>query len=154
MFPKPGLRLAIKPPNTHRTGSDTIVAPFRWKKDISGHVSGFEIYFLQTEPYHSLQHVLVLCPTVHSSGLTVDPKHAVGLWSCSLREEHPTVSALKSTAMSAYHKILTCTCFLAKCPHNSNTIPPNVKPYFGMYLSYTGSRWRILGNEYILTFRY
>lgn len=103
MFPKLGLRLVNKPQNTHRTRSYTIVAPFWWKKHISGHISVFEIYFLQTEPYHSLQHVLVLYPTVHSSGLTVDPKHAVGLWSCSLREEHPTVSALKSTATSAYH---------------------------------------------------
>lgn len=68
----------------------------------------------------------VCVSTVHntSSGLTVHPKHVVGLRSCSLREEHPTVSALKSTAISTHHKIPILCFFYSKVPselHHSST---------------------------------
>ncbi len=76
-----------------------------------------------------------------SSGLTVHPKHVVGLRSCSLRKEHPTVSALKSTTISAHHKILTCACSVARRPQNCITVQLTVKPYHKISLNLT-EPWR------------
>jgi len=104
----------------HHRGTISVEKRYQWSRKSRGQ-----------NHYHSLQHVLVLFPTVHSSGLTVDPKDAVGLWSCSLREEHPTISALKPTT-SVYRKIFTCTYSVAKSRQISNTVPPNVKPCLGI----------------------
>lgn len=103
-------------------------APLWWKRDISGHVSGFEIWFVQTACVSTVPNT--------SSGLTVHPKHVVGLRSCSLRKEHPTVSALKSTAISAHHKILTCACSVARCPQNCITVQLTVKAYHKISLTF------------------
>ncbi len=124
------------PPSLHRTGSGTITGTtlvekrYQWSRKrfwdliCAGRTISFTTACVSTVPNSS-------------SGLTVHSKHVFGLQSCSLRKEHPTVSALKSTAISAHHKILTFARSVTRCHQNCIIFQLTVKPYHKISLNLT-----------------
>ncbi len=133
-------RLLNKNNPPHRTGSGTITGTtlvekrYQWSRKrfwdliCAGRTISFTTACVSTVPNSS-------------SGLTVHSKHVFGLQSCSLRKEHPTVSALKSTAISAHHKILTFARSVARCHQNCIIFQLTVEPYHKISLNLT-EPWR------------